>query len=109
MGYLHYGNSAAAIEVDDARLAHLRAVVVAKLRRHEAFALTLSTSPDAVETMWVHAGIPLRFVMDEGVRLNRVVLAAMMAAANSAGGLDLRHERFSVDRLEDFRRQPVGA
>ncbi|MFS0853260.1 hypothetical protein [Microbacterium sp. 179-I 3D4 NHS] len=95
MGHLNYGNSAARIEMDDTVLGHLRAVAVTKLRRKESFALTIPMKGGAVETLWVHASIPLRFVMGEEVSLHRPLLTAMMEAASSASGLDLTDKRIA--------------
>lgn len=89
MGYLTYGNTDAPIEVDDALLVHLRAVTVTKLRRNESFALTVPTCDGSMQTLWVHASIPLRFSFDGDPEIHRPLLAKMMEAANSANGLDL--------------------
>lgn len=99
MGYLTYGNTTTPFEIDDELMAHLRVVVVTKLRRNESFALTLNTAEGAVETLWVHASIPLRFTMEEDVDLQRPVLVSMMDAANSAGGLDLTRGDFEPSLL----------
>jgi hypothetical protein len=96
MGYLTYGNTAAPIEVDDELLAHLRLVIVTKLRRNESFPLTLAIGDGAVETLWVHASIPLRFAMDREPTIDRSLVIAMMNAASSAGGLDLTRDEFAA-------------
>lgn len=95
MGYLTYGSTAAPIRVDDGLLTHLRLVIVTKLRRNESFPLTLSIGDGAVETLWVHASIPLRFAMDEEPGIDRALVVAMMNAASSAGGLDLTRDEFA--------------
>lgn len=96
MGYLTYGNTTKPIEVDDALMAHLRTVIVTKLRRNESFPLTIEASPGVAETLWIHASIPLRFVMEEDDHeLDRPLLVSMMNAANSARGLDLTSAEFS--------------
>lgn len=95
MGYLTYGNTAAPIEVDDELLSHLRLVIVTKLRRNESFPLTLAIGDGVAETLWVHASIPLRFVMEEEVAIDRALVVSMMNAANSAGGLDLTRGEFT--------------
>lgn len=102
MGYLTYGNTTASIEVDDALLVHLRAVTVTKLRRNESFALTIPTCNGAVETLWIHASIPLRFVFDGDPALHRPLLASMMEAANSAAGLDITRPEYTAS-LEQAR------
>lgn len=95
MGRLTYGTTAAPIEVDDELLAHLRLVIVTKLRRNESFPLTLPIGDGAVETLWVHASIPLRFVMEGEPSIDRPLVVAMMNAANSGGGLDLTRDEFA--------------
>ncbi|MCM3778359.1 DUF7882 family protein [Microbacterium hydrocarbonoxydans] len=94
MGHLTYGNSTLAIDVEDETLTHVRAVTLTKLRRNESFALTLHT-PAGVETLWVQAAIPLRFVMEEESPIDRALLVKMMNAANSSGGLDLTRAEFA--------------
>nr|WP_201468529.1 hypothetical protein [Microbacterium hydrocarbonoxydans] len=96
MGYLTYGNTSTPIELDDALMAHLRTVIVTKLRRNESFPLTIEASSGVAETLWIHASIPLRFVMeDDDQELDRPLLVSLMNAANSARGLDLTTEEFS--------------
>ncbi|WP_334148935.1 DUF7882 family protein [Microbacterium sp.] len=96
MGHLTYANNAAPIEIADEMLAHLRAVTVTKLRRGESFALTVPTNSHAFETLWIHASIPIQFALDVSVRLERSLLASMMEAASSSGGLDLGDERLAI-------------
>lgn len=88
MGHLSYAGSQI-VEIDDATLAHLRLVTVTKLRRGESFPLTLRTPHSGVETLWMHASIPVRFAVEEEIKLQRPLLVKMMAAASSAHGLDL--------------------
>lgn len=109
MGYLTYGNTTAPFDIDDETMAHLRVVVVTKLRRNESFALTLNTADGAVETLWVHASIPLRFTMEEEVDLQRPLLVSMMDAANSAGGLDLTRGEFSAGAQRSRRLHAMSA
>lgn len=94
MGRLTYGNAAEPLEVEDELLAHLRMVTMTKLRRNESFALTVPGGDGVAETLWIHAAIPLRFAMAEGLGLRRPLLTAMMDAANSSGGLDLTRSEF---------------
>ncbi|MFJ4223741.1 hypothetical protein [Microbacterium sp. NPDC089695] len=96
MGHLTYGNAGAPIDVDDVVLAHVRAVTLTKLRRNESFALTIPTSGGAIETLWIQAAIPLRFVLDAATPVDRALLVKMMNAASSSGGLDLTHDEFAT-------------
>ncbi|KAA0961812.1 hypothetical protein FQ142_00185 [Microbacterium sp. ANT_H45B] len=95
MGHLTYGNTAERIEIDDRTLTHLRMVAMTKLRRNESFPLTLAMDDGAVETLWVHASIPLRIAMDRPSAIDRALVTAMMNAAGSGGGLDLTRDEFA--------------
>lgn len=94
---MFYGSASDPITLDDRLLAHVRTVVVTKLRRGETFTLSWQPNADGPrETVWVHAAIPLRFVLGAEQTLNRPLLVEMMDAANSVGGLDLT--RIDADR-----------
>jgi len=100
VGSLFYGSAHEPVILDDAVLAHVRTVVVTKLRRSET--LTLSWQPHTGgprETVWIHGAIPLRFVLDEEQTLHRPLLVEMMDAASSPGGLDL--SRIELERAVD--------
>ena len=83
MGQLAYGIDGHHYEVDDTTLRHLRAAIIAKLRRQEPFALTLRGpgTDGAAETLWVQPSIPLRFVFDteDSGQLDRERLKALAA------------------------------
>lgn len=94
MGKLIYGAPTWSLEFDDRTLAHLRVVIVAKLRRAETF--TFSWKLDVVagtgrSSIWLHQAIPLQFVFFGGREpiLNRAWIDALMATANSPSGLEL--------------------
>ncbi len=95
MGTLTYANAASPIAIDDEVLAHLRSVIVTKLRRNEPFALTVPTAEGPAETLWIHASIPIRFAIDAPTALDRALLTRLMQAASSAGGLDLTDPELS--------------
>ncbi|WP_245635966.1 DUF7882 family protein [Herbiconiux solani] len=87
MGLLIYGPSASEIELDDRLLAHLRIVILSKLRNHEAFSLSWNMDANqgsGRETLWVHPAIPLRFKFYGGrpPSINRAWIDAMVTAAN---------------------------
>ena len=63
----------------------------------EPFALTLrgdAIAGSAAETLWIEPAIPLRFVFDteESGGLDREWLERLVAAANSAGGMQVETE-----------------
>jgi len=92
MGRLTYGTST--YEIEDRMLQHLRAVVTAKLRRHESF--TMSWHVDLAHgsgrvSLWVHPAVPIVFTFS-GSRvppLNPQWVEAMMTLAATSQGLVL--------------------
>lgn len=94
MGKLVYGNGDLTIDIDDRTLAHLQVVIVAKLRRNEAFLLNWTNDPevgDGRSSVWLHQAIPLYFAFEaaESPQLNRQWLEVLTVAASSPGGLRL--------------------
>jgi hypothetical protein len=92
VGTINYGGSNAPIPVDDRVLAHLKVVMVTKLRRNESFTLTWCHSDDqgpGRTTIWVNPSIPLRFVFDsaEPAELSRELIEELASSANSSGGI----------------------
>lgn len=94
MGKLIYGAPMWSMEFEDRVLAHLRVVIVAKLRRGEA--LTFSWKTDSStgvgrSSIWLHNSIPMQFVFFGGREpvLNRAWIDALMATANSPAGLQI--------------------
>ncbi|MCU1440998.1 MAG: ATP-dependent ligase [Rhodoglobus sp.] len=94
MGRLIYGNPSWSIEFDDRVLAHLRAVIIAKMRRDERFSLSWDhgmSRGSGHSSIWMHPSIPMQFEFD-GSRepaLNREWIDQLMNSANSAGGLHI--------------------
>nr|WP_259486266.1 hypothetical protein [Herbiconiux gentiana] len=77
----------AEIELDDRLLAHLRLVILTKMRNHEAFSLSWTLEPgqgSGRETLWVHPSIPLRFRFygSRHAAINRAWIEQMVQAAN---------------------------
>lgn len=105
MGQLIYGGKRV-IELDDDVLAHLRSVTFTKLRRNESFALTVPAQNGGTEALWIHAAIPLRFMVDDNAPVDRSFLVAMMTAAGGASGLDLSSPEFAP---RENRLQAVSA
>jgi hypothetical protein len=87
LGLLIYGPMSAEIEMDDRLLAHLRLVILTKMRNHEAFSLSWTMEPaqgSGRETLWVHPSIPLRFRFygSRPAAINRAWIELMVQAAN---------------------------
>lgn len=94
MGKLIYGGEALSVEMDDLLLAHLQAVVSAKLRRSENFMLSWSVPREmgsGRHSLWIDPGVPLRFRFEHAARLqlDSDVMRQMIASASSNFGLDL--------------------
>lgn len=97
MGYLRYGRPAETIEIEDRALAHIKIVVIAKLRRGEPFAFSFEHDVDGSSgrsTVWLHPAIPLQFEFLEPQQpaLNRAWVDALVVSANSMDGLRLLTE-----------------
>ncbi|WOF21804.1 hypothetical protein N8K70_10445 [Microbacterium betulae] len=97
MGVLYYGASSEPVHLDDRTLAHLKTVIITKLRRQEGFAVTCrpADGDDAGRVViWIHPAIPLRFEFDEPEpsHLNREWLERLATSANVHGGITLVEE-----------------
>lgn len=90
MGQLLYGTPPVVVEIDDVTLVHLEAVVIAKLRRDEPFALSIATPAGGRRTVWLNAASTLVFDLDgPAPDLDRDRIDRILDAANSAAGVRL--------------------
>lgn len=88
MGTLFYGSEGSPIPIADRTLSHIKPVILAKLRRHESFALSLQYEEvEGRTTLWIDSAIPLRFEFEESQRpeLNREWLARIAETADLTG------------------------
>lgn len=97
MGQMLYGTPAESVEIDDRALAHLKIVILAKLRRHEGFPFSFEYEASAGggrSTVWIAPGIPLqfKFVGSRQPAINKVWLESLMVAANGVDGLRILAE-----------------
>lgn len=95
MGTLYYADAnRIAIAIPDRDLAHLKFVMVNKLRRGEPFTFSWDRPEGGRSTIWVSAQIPLEFAADDSapVELNRAWLDVLAQAASTAAGLSLLPE-----------------
>lgn len=95
MGSIRYGDDY--IHINDRALAHLKVVIVTKLRRNESFTLSWvhhDDDPEGRSTIWLHPAIPLRFIFDEieGPEINVKWIESLMQSASSTGGIQLVDE-----------------
>jgi hypothetical protein len=102
VGTLYYGDSRLPIPIDDRALAHLKVVMVNKLRRGESF--TFSWVKTRAEghgrsTVWLSPEIALHFEFDgnKGPALNRRWLEELSLVASSSSGLMILDEPSESD------------
>ena len=94
MGRLVY-NSTLQINLDDRTLAHIQAIIQAKLRRNESFYVTWTDEPlDGRNVIWLHPNIPLSFRFGPGpaTRLNPTWLEELITTAYNPTGLHITPE-----------------
>lgn len=97
MGTLYYGDSRFAIPVDDRALAHLKVVIVNKLRRGESFAFSWVKSRaegHGRSTVWLSPQLALHFEFEgsKAPTLNRRWLEELSLAASGGTGLVMLEE-----------------
>ena len=95
MGLFIYDTTANAVEVDDRTLAHLRIVIMNKLRRAEPFMFDLDMHDGSGHrSYWLSPSVPLQFTFFTGraVALNRHWLQELMDAASGPNGLTILPE-----------------
>ena len=106
MGKLLYAGGTASIEIDDRPLAHIRTVILAKLRRGESLAFTWESGTyghPGKSTIWIHPAMPLQFDFygSREVALNRRWLDELMASANTNSGMYVGAEPAAEASPED--------
>jgi hypothetical protein len=82
----------ATFDIDDRLLAHLRIVIMNKLRRNEGFMLQLPVNEGVRQaSMWIHASnaLVLQFYGGREPVIDRELVDQMMHAASGADGLTL--------------------
>ena len=106
MGRLVYGTKGNSIEMDDRTLAHLRLVVMTKLRRAECFMLDvpLADGRGSHRSVWLHPSVPLvfHFYGNRQPRINRTWAEQMVQAAGGPDGLTIGPEPEESVRLPTF-------
>ncbi|BFM23424.1 hypothetical protein QE430_002184 [Microbacterium testaceum] len=91
MGRLIYRDRAA-FDIDDRILAHLRIVVMNKLRRNEGFMLQLPVNEGVRQaSLWIHASnaLVMQFYGGREPVIDRALVDQMMHDASGADGLTL--------------------
>jgi hypothetical protein len=97
VGTLYYGDARVPIEVEDRALAHVKFVILAKLRRNEGFGFSWVkplSEGSGRGTVWIHPSIALHFEFSgsRSPNLNRAWLEALTQQAATSGGLTIVEE-----------------
>lgn len=95
MGRFIYDTAANAVDIDDRTLAHLRIVVMNKLRRSEPFMFDIEVGDGSGRrSFWIHPSVALQFHFfgSRQPRINRLWIEEMMHAASGPSGLTIPPE-----------------
>jgi hypothetical protein len=95
MGRFIYDTVANGVDIDDRTLAHLRIVVMNKLRRSEPFMFDVEIGDGSGRrSFWIHPSVPLQFHFfgSRNPRINRVWVEELMQAASGPSGLSILPE-----------------
>ncbi|MFT4211102.1 MAG: ATP-dependent DNA ligase [Microbacterium sp.] len=82
-------------DIDDRVLAHIRLVVMNKLRRNEPFMMHLDRIDGlGPKSLWIHPAVPLvfHFFGSRSPVINRAWVEALMAEASGAHGMTMLPE-----------------
>jgi len=92
MGRFIYDTMANSVDIDDRTLAHLRIVVMNKLRRTESFMFDVEVGDGSGRrSFWMHPSVPLQFHFfgSRQPRINRAWIEDLMVAASGPNGLTI--------------------
>ncbi|MCU1423852.1 MAG: ATP-dependent ligase [Microbacteriaceae bacterium] len=93
MGKLIVGPGFTEAVIDDRELAHLKVVILSKLRRGESFPFSWKHGADTGgggrSTIWLHPSLTIefRFQGSRNIDINRAWIDQLLAASNSSAGL----------------------
>ena len=95
MGRFIYDTAANSVDIDDRTLAHLRIVVMNKLRRSESFMFDVEVGDGSGRrSFWMHPSVPIQFHFfgSRQPRVNRKWVEVLMLAASGPSGLTILPE-----------------
>ena len=97
MGTFYYGDARYPIKLEDRTLAHLKIVILTKLRRNECFAFSWakkSIDGSGHGTVWIHPALAFHFEFlgSKEIPINLAWLESMSECANRALGLSIGDE-----------------
>lgn len=92
MGKFIYGTPAIAVDFDDRVLAHLKVVILSKVRRGESFTFSweyTAATGSGHSSIWIHPTIPLQFdfLGSREPSLNRAWVEELVKLSNTPSGL----------------------
>ena len=105
MGEFVYGSPSSVINFDDRVLAHLKMVILAKVRRGESFSFSWeheTANESGPSTIWIHPANCLRFNFQGSTepRLNRAWIDELVRVSNTPAGLRVTPEPPQQDDLD---------
>ena len=103
MGRFIYDNSGNSIDIEDRVLAHLRIVIMNKLRRSESFMFDVEVADGSGRrSFWLSPSVPIQFHFFGGrqPRINREWVEELMALASGPHGLSIVPEPAEQPRPE---------
>jgi hypothetical protein len=103
MGTLYHGAARTPIKVDDRLLAHVKVLIVSKLRRNEPFLLSWTEPASAGHggaSVWIHPDVDLifRFEDPKPPDLEKAVLEALSTESIGATGAHIEASLGSIWR-----------
>jgi hypothetical protein len=106
MGTLAIGSNGTHLDIEDRTLAHLRVVILAKLRRGESFAFNWdhgAGDDSSASTVWMQPTMEVEFAFDTDVpvEVNKQWADRLMHSANSVRGLDIIPEEQAAPSVGD--------
>ena len=92
MGTMYYGDARYPLYFDDRTLAHLKLVILTKIRRGESFALSWEKSVATGSghgTVWIHPALTLHFEFlgSKQPEINRAWLEELAESSNRSSGM----------------------
>jgi hypothetical protein len=92
MGKFIYGTPSIAVDFDDRVLAHLKVVIMAKIRRGESLMFSweyTAAHGSGHSSVWINPGIPMQFdfLGSREPRLNRAWIDELVQLSNTPSGL----------------------
>lgn len=93
MGKLNYAGLTS-LDIDDYPLAHIKVVILAKLRLNQSFSFSWDHETEGRTTIWVNPAVPIMFTFDTNDRRspNRQWINDLFVSANSTDGMHLMPE-----------------